>query len=256
MSGAERYESVTAILSGGVPKPALTRWAALRVAECAAHETDWLELPAAEQVKYLKDAPWREASDAADLGSLVHSYIERANLGVVADPSAWPLPVRRHMEHFTSWCASHRVEWEAAEMRVYNRSLRYAGTLDGICVVDGRRLLVDVKSGKGVYPEVALQLVAYARAEFCVADNRHPGSRQVTPARGRRWYEWHGPPEDELPMPQVDGAIVLHIRPDGLRVIDVQIDDDAWAWFLNVRAVDEFTSVGKRLIAAWKAVAA
>ncbi len=240
-----KYRSVTSILSGGVPKPALTYWAAKRVAETAARETDWLDLDEVEAIAWLKEAPWREASDAADLGSMVHSYVEAANLGKELH---WPLEVESHMRLFDRWVRDHHVEWEAAEMPVYNRTLTYAGTLDGICTVDGDRYILDVKTGKGVYPEVALQMAAYAHAEFCVPIRNHPGARQVTPRRGRRWYEWHGPETDEHPIPDVVGGLVVHLRPDALRVIPVDVGDAAWLAFRAACAVDHFQTMGKELL--------
>lgn len=245
MTEPVKYRSVTAILSGGVPKPALTRWAARRVAETAARESDWLDLAEDDAIQYLKEAPWRDASDAADLGSMVHSYVEAANLG---HDMQWPDAVAGHMALFDRWVRDAGVEWEAAEMTVYNRACGYAGTLDGICVIDGARYILDVKTGKGVYPEVALQLAAYANAEFCVPQRDHPGARQVTPRYGARWYEWHGPPEDEHQIPEVAGGLVLHLRPDALNVIPVDIGDAAWLAFRAAAAVDHFQATGKSLL--------
>ena len=72
-------------------------------------------------------------------------------------------------------------------MKVYSRTFGFAGTLDAICTIAGRRGLLDIKTGRsGVYPEVALQLAAYAHADFCVIDPNAPGRPQITPGRGRR----------------------------------------------------------------------
>jgi len=263
MSETTKYASVTAIIGGGVPKPAIPRWVGKEVAKAALpyivdpskpfpvdggeaeHRADLSE---EQVVHWLKEAPWRERDRAADLGSLVHRYVECHNLG--KPTPAWPLPVRPFMEQFDGFVADHSVIFEAAEMKVYSRQFGYAGTLDAICTIGGRRGLLDIKTGKsGIYPEVALQLVAYARADFCIADPDHPGARQITPGRGRRWYEWHGASEDELPLPEIECAWALHLRPDTFALIPVRIDDEVFEAFLCAMAVDDYVQrVGRGVL--------
>ena len=56
-----------------------------------------------------------------------------------------------------------------------NLTYRYAGTCDAVAKLkDGRLAVIDWKTGKRLYPEVALQLAAYANNEFAV---KHDGSR-------------------------------------------------------------------------------
>lgn len=67
---------VTTLL-GGLPKPALTGWAAKTVAHFAVqHKSSWVNLPATDAVKLLKGAPWSQRDDAADRGSAIHAAIE------------------------------------------------------------------------------------------------------------------------------------------------------------------------------------
>jgi hypothetical protein len=108
-----------------------------------------------------------------------------------------------------------------AEASVFNRAQRYAGTLDALGSIDGRRLLFDWKSGKSVYPEVALQLAAYRHAEFI------------------------GMPDgSEFPMPAVDGAVVLHLPPDGNAVLqEVDCGDEVFTMFQFVREVYRWSQV-------------
>lgn len=255
-----RYASVTAILSGGIPKPALTRWAAKAVAEAAApllvdgavrpEECETLE----GAVSFLKEAPWRISSAAADLGSHVHRYVEAHNLG---KPSPeWPLPVRPFMAAFEAWVADYSPAVEAAEMRLYSRRHRYAGTCDLIATIDGRRFIIDAKSGRGVYGEAAVQLASYARCDFCIIDPQHPGTRQITPARGGRWYEWHGPPEDEHPLPEIEAGGILHLRPEGYAWYpNVDISEASFEVFLSAQAVHEWISGASRTALGRKAPA-
>src|SRR4030095_5773579 len=69
--------SVTAILSGAVPKPALPRWAAKEAARFAVANAHRLAgLPAEMAVGEIKQAPWTASGRRADLGSAVHALIE------------------------------------------------------------------------------------------------------------------------------------------------------------------------------------
>jgi len=83
----------------------------------------------------------------------------------------------------------------------------YAGTYDLLMTIDGELWLIDIKtSGKGPYPEWGLQLAGY------------------------RWADYIVLPNDPVlyPMPQIQRAGVLHLRPDlyldtGWRLIEYPI---------------------------------
>jgi hypothetical protein len=83
-----------------------------------------------------------------------------------------------------------------------------------------------MKSGKGVYEEVALQLAMYRHAEFIGL-----------------------PDGSEAQMPQVDGACALHLRDDGYDLIDVQADEEVFRFALHVREVYRWeTDVKKHVL--------
>lgn len=253
---SERFESVTAILSGGVPKPALPAWAAKRVAEeAAAYILDHsLALPDGDGGEYpresctaelvvahLKGAPWRESRAAADLGSQIHRYVEALNLG--RPKPRWPVQVAPFMAQFERFVADHSPQIEAAETKCYSRRFGYAGTLDFLARIDGTLHVCDTKTGKGIYGETAAQLAAYSRCDFLVIDPHHPGAVQHTPGRGRRWYTWNGPKEDETPMPpdvSRETGYILHLRPGRYEFRPVRIDDEVFEAFLAAKAVDDF----------------
>lgn len=52
----------------------------------------------------------------------------------------------------------------ASEQLVFSGEHVYAGTADLIGTVNGRLAILDIKTGRGVYPEYKLQLAAYAVA--------------------------------------------------------------------------------------------
>lgn len=226
----EKYWSVTTIIGGGVPKPALLPWGIKSVAEGAVRERDVIAAmlaqcdtpdvcgkgefcPQCDQtIRYLKGIPYAHRDRAADLGTYIHNAAEAYVLGKPFPK--WPPLVLPRMRAFEQFLHDYEPSYEAAEASVYNRTQRYAGTLDAILRIQGRRLIGDTKSGKGVYPEVGLQLAAYRYAEFIA-----------------------GADGSEQPMPEVDGGVVLHLTDGGYELIEVRCDQEVFRSFLYAREV-------------------
>jgi hypothetical protein len=214
----ERFWSVTTILSGGVPKPALLPWGIKMVAEGAVEAVrsgalvPMVDQDADAAVKFLKGLPYAQRDRAASLGTEIHEAIEILAQGKPWPD--WPLPIRPHMERFREWAEGAQPEWIASEATVYNRTQAYAGTLDLIARIAGQVVLADVKTGKAIYPEVALQLSAYRHAEFMGL-----------------------PDGTEEPMPPVDGALALHLTAEACTEVHVRTDDDVFQAFLFAREV-------------------
>lgn len=225
--------SVTTLMDGGIPKPALIGWAARSVAEFAvanhARLSDLVRAvrlvkeadarfvvsdPAAVDaaVDWLKGAPYRDKNRKADIGSAVHARIEAAILGTpMPDP---PEELAPRMAHFEAFVRAFEPEWLLSEATVWNRTESYAGTLDWIARIGSKVVLGDTKSGRDVYPDVAVQLSAYARAEFVLL-----------------------PDGTEHPLPAIDGACVLHLTDEGYRLVPVHLSDDTYRTFLHAREV-------------------
>jgi hypothetical protein len=160
----------------------------------------------------LKGLPWAQRDRAANLGTEIHKAIELLAQGKPWPD--WPEPIQPHMDQFRRFVEAWGPEWIASEATVYSRTGAYAGTLDAIARIDGRLLLLDVKTGKDIYPEVALQLAAYRHAEFI------------------------GRPDDiEEPMPEVDGAVALHLTADSWRLVEVDAGQHVYTAFLYAREV-------------------
>lgn len=215
----ERFDSVTTIIGGGVPKPALKAWGERLVAETAYDRHDiWTNMDRGEAVDWLKRSPFRETDRAAVQGSDIHDWAEKYVLGAPVTVEDAPEAQRPYLDGFLAFLSDFSPTYEMTEASVYNRHYRYAGTLDAIVDVPGvGRLLMDYKTGKGVYGEVAMQLAAYRYAEFVGL-----------------------PDGTEAPMPAVDGAAVLHLTPGGYHLIPVQADEAAWRYFLFAQQVRIF----------------
>lgn len=243
----EKFWSVTTIISGGLPKPALLPWGIKSVAEVAIAKRRTLVAMTSEcegdgcgpgawcascdaAVRWLKSAPYQQRDKAADLGTKVHEAAEAYKLGKPMPP--WPDAIAPSMEQYEGWLRAFGPSFEQTEQTVYNRTQRYAGTLDAIVTLsDGRRLLIDYKTGKGVYPEVGLQLAAYRYAEYMRL-----------------------PDMSEAPVPEVDGAAVLHLLPHSWQFIEVRADAEVFEAFLYARETFKFmeetskTVIGQALL--------
>jgi hypothetical protein len=230
----ERYWSVTTLIGGGVPKPALIGWAKKFTAEYAVAHLATLNTLVADDpvgaVDWLKGASFRDRDKRADLGSRVHEAAEAYALG--APWPEWSEDEAPYLRAFLRWLEEFAPEFVAVEAPVFSRQQRYAGTLDAI--VDVRlpdlarrsgldpdrplRLLIDYKTG-GVYPEVALQLAAYRFAETFIGL----------------------PSADEAPLPEVDGCAVLHLQPEAYEFLPVRAEAAEFNAFLYAREVYRFT---------------
>lgn len=224
----ERVPSVTTVIRA-IDKPALPRWAAKAAAEYAVKGWDLLApLDAAERVTLIKGAPWRQSEKAADLGTAVHDAVD-----------AWctdrPMPtwadgVAPFMDQFADFLTERSPEFVHNEVTVWNRTEGYAGTLDFIARINGVLTLGDTKTGKGVYPEAALQLEALRRGEVIV----HPDGT-------------------EEPMPAVDQLAVLHLRPRSWALIPVTSAEASWDAFRSALTITRWlketapTVLGARL---------
>ncbi len=199
-------------------------------------------------LRWLKGEPDRVRDAAADRGRDVHAEAEDlvlaeaetliayaaggGDLGTALERD-WPESFAAWMRSFGNFVEDWRPEFLAAEATVFNTAQAYAGTLDAIAVIPRLDdalpglglgevpLVIDYKSGNRLYPEVAIQLSAYARGEFV------------------------GLPDGvtEAPLPEVspEYGLALHLRPAtrqhprGYRLRPVRIGQDVFAHFLFAR---------------------
>jgi hypothetical protein len=218
--------SVTQILSAGLPKPALKFWAAKSVAEWAYdHRDAWKDLPRSAAVDLLKREPLRFTKHRANVGTAVHAainaYVERQDASDLSDEEYG------YYNAALAYLDEQQVEVVRSEATVYSRAHHYGGTFDLLArkkapygVDPNPATIRDFKTSKAVYPDVALQLVAYARADF-IGDA----------ATG-----------EEIPLPPVtEGEIVRLDSSGSYEAVPVALDDAVWETFLHVFGVRNWT---------------
>jgi len=243
--GPQRYISVTSFLDATTPHDGLPPWygnlagdlamehlplliKAARIEPCAGG-IDRCRGCSACAARWLAETGKRESERRTDEGKKFHYAVKMwvAFGGGDFVPEMDP-EIKPYFETFRKFAAAHGItaaDVILSETTVLNHTHGYAGTLDlavriytsaapaaaelvakvtGGWEVDHVDLLVDLKSRERANPafyiDMGLQVVGYAGAEVIM----HPDGT-------------------EEPMPALDGAIVLQVRPDGYdyRVVDL-----------------------------------
>lgn len=185
--------SVTSAINGGMAKPYLIGWAAKMAAQCAVddHAIVTAMLDKGDEraaIDHIKGAQYRSKNVKADRGTIVHSAMEAYLKGKPLDQEAVEGQLKEarvplNMWKSTSKMAAGLMEFLAdeepevfwSEATVYSREHGYAGTSDiiGRMNIGGSRVpvIIDVKASKAIYDETALQLCAYAKADFVGLDD-------------------------------------------------------------------------------------
>jgi hypothetical protein len=176
------YRRVTSMLGGGIPKPALVGWGIKAVSEYAIeHRDKWENLPKADALKLLKGSPYSQRDEAAARGTAVHKTLE-ALLSNAPMPQDLNEDEQACADAATDFLAQRNSTHLATELTVFNTTIGYAGTLDLWEIdSDGVTWILDYKTSKsGVFPDMAIQQVAYQRAEYALVKSRSiPGDKSV-----------------------------------------------------------------------------
>jgi hypothetical protein len=238
MTEALRLWSVTSLSKAALGNhDRILGWAVKETAIFAVDKRrSWAELDRAEALDLIKRARFRKSSAAMARGTNLHKAAEALALGT--EPKV-DKAVRPYVEQVVNFLHDFQPEFEMSEAPVYNVTHGYAGTLDGIVVIDGKRVIFDIKTtewgpdavddegrpkARPPFSEVALQLVAYRHAEFVgvLAERRY--------AEGKRYYIFD-PNAHHEPMPQVDGAVCVVVSPVDYIVVPIRNDEQVWkAW--------------------------
>lgn len=108
---------------------------------------------------------WRDVKEtAADIGTEIHGMIEQYIKHGQDAVKEYRPEVEKGFLAFLEWEKANGVTWEASEMMVFHPTLFYAGTLDAVAVMGGKRYVIDFKSSKGFYSTYGKQIAAYREA--------------------------------------------------------------------------------------------
>jgi hypothetical protein len=163
--------SVTTILNV-LAKPALVEWGV----KCACNYVeDNLKLLISGDSFSVQDvfkivtaartAHDRTRQEAADIGTSVHDWLAASWLFTLGRGPQPEIPkdekVQNCIEAATDWFVQHKIRPLKIEEAQYSRIHKFCGRPDFIGYIDDTLSVLDYKSTKFIYPEVALQMTAY-----------------------------------------------------------------------------------------------
>jgi hypothetical protein len=158
------FDGVTTVIGSVIRKPGLEHW--------------------------IGDVGNREAKrirkEAASHGTLVHGLAALVVQGLPSIPMGDEGPTQAQMDAFTDWYEHYVEAVHAVELPVANFAYRYAGTLDLLVRLKGdkRPTLVDIKSGKALWPEMRYQTGGYRGALLASIQLRELGYTRKDCRRG------------------------------------------------------------------------
>ena len=153
---------------------------------------------------------------AADRGTSVHAIAEQIVRG--QEPEV-PPELAGYVDAYRLFLAEWQPRFVAVEQMVCSLRHGYSGTFDAIAVIDGERWLIAIKTSSSTYAETALQLAAYAAADFI--------GRPGDPHRYR--------------VPRVTRFGVIRVTPDRADLVPYAVDRGTLRAFLRTRDVWAWT---------------
>jgi hypothetical protein len=141
-----------------IAKPALIQWAANMCADYI--KENYSGELTDELLKEARTAHRKKKEDAGQKGTDVHSLVENwIKTGVS------PEEPNKQFQNFVNWAQENKVKFLTSEQRVYSKKHWYAGTLDFICEIDGKKYIGDLKTSSGIYGrEYFFQCAGYRQA--------------------------------------------------------------------------------------------
>ncbi len=210
-----RCPGVTTIIRNSAPAGGLLNWYARQAAEWAAQHAELREeLGHDAWVKACANAANESRDAAAQRGRDIHAAADALVAGKPVDVAP---DIADRARLVVGFLDTWRANVLATECVVFHTGHRFAGQFDLIAeLADGKRWLLDYKTGSGIYPDVALQLAAYRNAEFIV---------------------WNG---TDRPMPRIDATGVVHISENAWELIPIDSGPDVWATFVSALPLYRF----------------
>ncbi len=148
------------------------------------------------------------SSPQSIVGDETHKYVEQVAKGLEITPQHGD--TRDSCAQFDRFVRDYRPKFIESEATIFSRKYGYAGSLDLIVEIDGVRYILDVKTGRTVWSEVALQIAAYDNGDFIGL-----------------------PTGVEVPISPTKRGLCLHVRPDRYELLPVKCGPDVFRTFLS-----------------------
>lgn len=202
---------------------------------------------------------WREfRNERGNVGTGVHNYIEDVILGAGPFVDDLDTEQQKIVFQWEDMCFTTGMDFWGTERQVWGDG--YGGTLDAYATLNGKRVLVDWKTSKSVHWEYYMQLAALKNAQFQFTQVEDPGAgieqsraypAELKNAEGVIEETWWV----EEPLPELDGAIIVHLAADDWAIHELDNEPlhmarfNAYkaAWWAEKALKDVLHSQGKKL---------
>lgn len=175
----------------------------------------------------MRSAPQAQMMADARKGSAIHAIVDAAGRSQDASGDAQcPPEYQDALRAFRGFLGRYSVSIVSSEKAVIGEG--YAGTFDMLASIAGELWLIDVKTGRGFYPEFALQLAAYGHALGIAL----PNDPQL------------------YPLPTIERWGVLHLRPElypdtGYRLVEYAVTGADYVAFLAAMELSLWRKEGR-----------
>lgn len=194
------------------PREQFLRWVTWQTAILAHTHAETLAGLGVDAPGWLRQQLLADRDAAGIMGRAVHRALDADILGAPRPPAT---PEQQaFLDAFDRFCQDHQPAWESAAVPVAHvdavASARWAGRADFFATIDGNMVVGDFTTARRI-DVAAFKLVGLAMCETA----------------------WVG--ETEVEPPDLDGAVILHLRPDlyldtGYRLIHIDTKAGAEAF--------------------------
>ncbi len=173
----------TTSIIGVLDKPAIIYWAVNQAVEFLKANLVAGKALDEVQIKNLlegaKNAHRQTKDKAADTGTLIHEWVASYVKALSEKKTPPKRPINAEMKNavngFFEWAKKNKLQIIKSEQKIYHDKYKYAGTLDLEGLVNGKRTIIDIKTGNALYPEAFLQASAYLKAKEQETGKEYPG---------------------------------------------------------------------------------
>lgn len=212
--------SVTTILKQA-DKSGLVQWAVGLTLDAVNKNPDMVYQRSDQDMKRHFQYQWTKVRDErAEVGTGIHETVESIHTGRDYYPFLDDEQLRI-MEQFDEFNFYHTVKSILSEFTVWDEGKSYyAGTADGLWLIDGVLWLIDIKTSKNTWPEHFAQLAALRFAPYAwVLCEKDDPDAMLHIDRNKQESWWKKIPNPALEAEKVG---ILHLREDKWELIEVE----------------------------------
>lgn len=210
--------SVTTILKQA-DKSGLTQWAIGLTLDAVNRNPDMVYQRSDQDMKRHFQYQWHKVRDLrAEVGTGVHETVEALHTGSGMFPFLDDEQIRI-MQRWDDFNFHHRVEPVHTEFTVWDEAVGYAGTADGLWIIDGVLTLVDIKTAKSTWPEHFAQLAALRFAPHAwLQCAKEDDGALLHVDRNKQETFWR---QVTNPALEAEKVCIVHLREDLWNLIEV-----------------------------------